>query len=179
MVAEVFAGLSAFNSMLSAAKALRELDNKVALNEAVIDLQGQMLTAQESYTTLLGKVGELEQKLAQFEHWETEKDRYHLKDHRDGRQVLAYALKEGVEPPEPPHSICPDCYQHRKKSILQLVHHMVGHSQSLNCHQCGWEAYVQGHKHPEHSGKATPRRRSPPKLRPVTRYHTTACRLDE
>lgn len=158
MVAEVFAGISAFNSMLSAAKALREMDNKVSLNEAVIDLQGQILTAQESYTTLLAKVGELENKLASYEDWEAQKQRYVLKPHGE-RAALAYALQDGVEPPEHPHSICPDCYQNRKKSILQTVRHVVGFAESLTCNVCGWEGYTRGHKHAEHSGKASPRRR--------------------
>jgi hypothetical protein len=144
MVAEVFAGISAFNSMLSAAKALRELDSKVALNEAVIDLQGQILTAQESYTALLGKVGELEKKLAQFENWEAEKQRYELKEHGDAK-VLAYALKEGVEPSERPHSICPDCYQQRTRSILQSeTRYQNGQHVCLACQACGWRGWTWG-----------------------------------
>jgi hypothetical protein len=158
MVGEVFAGVTAFNAMLNAAKALRDMDNAVSRNSAIIDLQGQILAAQEDYAKLRETVGKLENQLAGFETWESEKQRYVLKEHGE-RLALAYALKEGVEPPEHPHSICPDCYQQRKRSILQTVHHLVGHSNSLVCHVCGWEAYTRGHKHAEHSAKSTPRRR--------------------
>src|SRR5258708_2356402 len=98
-------GIGAFNGMLSAAKSLQDIKDRVARNQASIELQGQILTAQEEYAALLDKVRALETKLAAFENWETEKQRYELKDHPAvDYPVRAYALKEGVQPPEPPHS---------------------------------------------------------------------------
>jgi hypothetical protein len=144
MVGEVFAGISAFNGLLNAAKALREMDNAMVRNSAVIDLQGKILAAQEEYADMLGKVRELETKLAAFENWETEKQRYELKDHGENA-VLAYALKAGVEPPEQPHSICPDCYQQRKRSILQTeTRYHNGQSICLSCQACGWRGWIWG-----------------------------------
>ncbi len=156
MVGEVFAGIGAFNGLLNAAKALRDMDNAMARNSAVIELQGQILSAQEDYSALLAKVRELETKLVQFENWETEKQRYELKEHGE-RKVLAYALKEGVQPSEQPHSICPDCYQQRKRSILQTMHRWPGRNQILACQSCGWEGYTEGQWHADHA-KASPRR---------------------
>ena len=144
MVAEVFAGMTAFNAMFNTAKTLREMDNTVARNEAVIDLQGQILTAQENYATLLATVRELEGKLATFENWETQKQRYELRDHPGvDSPVRAYALKDGVQPAEPAHSICPDCYEQRKKSILQ-TQRRVGGASVMTCNACGWDGYLSG-----------------------------------
>ncbi len=155
MVGEIFAGMTAFNAMFNAAKTLREIDNAVSRNEIAIDLQGQILTAQEAYSTLLKKVDALEKDVARFETWETEKQRYELKE-QGHLKVPAYALKEGVQPAEPPHSICPDCYENAKKSILQTIHKRPGVAKVLICNACGWEAYAEGSWNPEH-GK--PRRK--------------------
>lgn len=141
---DVFSGISAFNGMLGAAKALRDMDNRVSRNEAVIELQGQIFAAQENYATLTAKVGDLEKKLAAFETWESDKQRYELKEHGHNR-VLAYALKEGVEPPEHPHSACPDCYEQRKRTILQTETYALGRAKALVCQTCDWRGFIEGH----------------------------------
>jgi hypothetical protein len=158
MVDGVMSGFSAFAGLIGMVRGLKDINDGVVRNEAIFAATEKALDLQQQYTALAKAVGELEAKLAAYETWESEKQRYDLKPHGD-RGALAYALKEGVEPPEHPHSICPDCYQQRKRSILQTVHHLVGHSESLRCNVCGWEAYTRGHKHPEHSGKAAPRGR--------------------
>jgi hypothetical protein len=137
-------GIGAFNGMLSAAKSLKDINDTVVRNQASIDLQGQILTAQGEYAALLDKVRALETKLATFENWETEKQRYELKDHPAvDDPVRAYALKDGVQAPEIPHSICPDCYSQRKKSILQ-TERRVGGARVMTCHVCGWDGYLSG-----------------------------------
>lgn len=143
MVAEIFAGMSGFSAMLNAAKTIRDMDNAVARNTAVLALQGQIFASQEEYATLRTKVSELEKELARFETWESDKQRYELKPHGEGG-ALAYALKEGVEPPEPPHSLCPDCYQQRKRSILQTERYDGGRAIALVCHVCDWRGFTWG-----------------------------------
>lgn len=148
-------GLTAFNTMMNAAKALKDMKEDSVRLQASIDLQRDIFATQQNYTELLKTVGALEAKIASFETWDTDKQRYELKEHGTNG-VKAYALKDGVEPPELPHSICPDCYQQRKRTIIQTVRHMVGRDESLRCQVCGWEAYTQGHARTEH---ASPRRR--------------------
>jgi hypothetical protein len=157
MVGEALSGFSAFSALVGMARGLKDMNDAVVRNEAVYALTEKLLDAQQQYTTLAQKVSELETQLAAYETWEREKERYELKPHGH-RGALAYALKEGVEPSEPAHSICPDCYQQRKKSIVQNVHHVVGFAESLECHVCGWEAYTKGHKRVEHVAPK-PRRR--------------------
>ena len=120
MVAEVFAGLSAFKTMFDLAKALKDTDDAVKRNSAVTDLWEQIFTAQARYTAAIDRVAELEEKLARFETWDTESKRYELKQLISGVPTFAYALKADAQPSEPFHCICANCYQRRLKSILQF-----------------------------------------------------------
>jgi hypothetical protein len=149
-------GLTAFNTMMNAAKALKDMKEDSVRLEASIDLQRQIFASQEDYAALLKTVSALETEIARFETWDRDKQRYELKDH-GGNRVKAYALKDGVEPPELPHSICPDCYHQRKISIVQETRKAPGMSVVLECHVCGWEAYADGFWRPEHGGKKTRR----------------------
>jgi len=144
MVGEVFAGIGGFKAMMDIAKMLIGANQTAAVNAAVIDLQSKILSAQEEYSTLLGKVAELETEVARLKAWDGEKQRYELKKQGD-TEVLAYTLKEGVEPAEPAHSICPDCYQRRQKSLLQKETRGHGQEIALTCQVCGWEGYLWGY----------------------------------
>lgn len=132
MVGEAIAGLSAVKTAFDMAKALKDIDNAVARNAAVIELQEKIFTAREAQTALLERINELEAKVVSFETWETEKERYELKD--VGVGSLAYSIKEAMRGAEPTHAICPACFQHRKKSILQPdVKYMT---KLLRCLEC-------------------------------------------
>jgi hypothetical protein len=117
MVAEVFAGLSAFKTMFDTAKALKDMNDAVIRNAAVSDLWEQIFAAQTRYASAIEEIHNLEKKLAEFENWKAQKQRYELKD--VGLGALAYVVKESMSDSEPPHQICAACYQHDKKSILQ------------------------------------------------------------
>ena len=118
MVAEVFAGLSAFNSMFSIAKSLKDMNDAVVRNAAIANLWEQILSAQSRYSEAVERIHELEKKLTKFETWEAEKKRYALRD-ISNRGELAYVVKAAELRGEPPHAICARCYQEEKKSILQ------------------------------------------------------------
>jgi len=152
MVAQEFLlGLNAFKTMFDMAKALKDMDNTATRNAAVIDLQGQILAAQSAQTSLVSRVGELEEEVRGFEKWDAEKSRYELKDIGSG--IMAYVLKDNADPPEPAHHLCPDCYQSRIKSILQQVTRTPGMARVKTCQRCGWEAYIFGQWHPDHGTK--------------------------
>jgi Mg2+ and Co2+ transporter CorA len=67
MVAEVFAGLSAFKTMFDMAKGLKDINDAAIRNGAVIELQEKILAARESQSAALERIGELEKKVASFE----------------------------------------------------------------------------------------------------------------
>lgn len=119
MVGELFASLSAFKTMFDMAKALRDIHDVTTRDRAVIELQKEILSAQEQQAALIERVRELEKELASFETWDTEKERYEMNALSHG--AIAYILKPDTQGTEPSHYICAACYQHRKKSILQLV----------------------------------------------------------
>lgn len=134
MVAEVFAGMTAFKAMFDITKSLKDMDDAVRRNAAVSDLWEQIIAAQVRYTAAVEQVDELKEELRRFETWEAEKKRYELYDIHRG--FYGYILKEGSENGEPPHALCTNCYQRGFKSILQSSGHMTAHDHSWDCPAC-------------------------------------------
>jgi rubrerythrin len=133
MVAEVFAGITAFKEMMEMARALKDLDNAMSRRDVIIALQEKIFAGNAAYSDLLQHKDELEKELMRLKDWEAEKARYALVELYDG--ALAYAVKEALRGTEPPHYICPSCYQQGKKSILQgTTWHLGEHS--LACPVC-------------------------------------------
>ena len=157
MVAEAFAALGGFKALLDVAKSLKDMNDASVRGRASVELLEKILAAQEAQAALTGRVRELEEQMTRFERWESEKQRYELQDVGSG--ALAYAVKAGAQGTEPAHSICPDCYEQRVKSILQTVTRFPNRAEVKLCQRCGWESYVMGGWHPEHGGKSASRRR--------------------
>jgi hypothetical protein len=137
VAAEVAAGLGALKSAFDMAKALKDIDNAASRNAAVIELQEKILTAQAEQAALLSRVSELEAKVAGFEKWETEKERYRLTDF--GGNSFAHALKPEAANGEPPHRICANCYEKRQKGILQFKFRNARGRESWKCMSCDKE----------------------------------------
>lgn len=142
MVAEVFAGLSAFKSMLDSAKALSQMHDDSIRLQASIDLQRQLFEAQQAYQTLAEEKRAAEAEVVRLRDWAAERERYELKEHGH-RKVLAYALKENEQDSGPAHSLCPNCFAGTKKSILQ-PERRIGGAEVLNCHACGFTGWISG-----------------------------------
>lgn len=140
MIAEVATGLSSLKAALDIAKGLNVISDAVALNDAkislqgaIIEAQGSLLSAQEAQTANLKRIDELETRIMQLDAWEREKERYELKEFPAGPMV--YQLKASDQSGEPPHRICPQCYQERHKAILQTVaRHSNG--EMVDCPRC-------------------------------------------
>jgi len=118
MVAEVFAGMSAFSSMFNIAKSLKDMNDVAVRNAAISELWEQIFTAQSRYAAAVEEIRDLEKKLAKFENWETEKQRYKLTDFGGG--TFAYLLKPEVANGEPAHRLCAHCHSEGHKAILQF-----------------------------------------------------------
>jgi hypothetical protein len=108
MVAEVFAGIGSIKAAFDIAKGLKDINDVTIRNGAIIELQEKILAAREAQSALLERISELEKKVASFETWESEKQRYELKD--IWRGSLAYVIKESMRGSESPHKICANCY---------------------------------------------------------------------
>jgi hypothetical protein len=124
--------LSAFASALASLKAAKDIaEAMVGLRDAtafqgklikfqskIIDANNSAFAAQDERFALLEKIRELEKKVADFEAWDTEKQRYQMEKVWAGS--IAYVLTEDARGTEPIHWLCAKCYQDRKKSILQF-----------------------------------------------------------
>jgi hypothetical protein len=122
-------GVSALQTAFNLAKGMKDLNTAVAINSAVIELQENILSAQQAQAALVKRIDDLERKVADFEKWDAEKEKYDLKEIHPHN--YAYASKPNAERPETPHLICAKCFEDRKKYILQkssAVH--------LTCPQC-------------------------------------------
>ena len=75
MLAEAVMGVSALNTAFNMAKGLKEMNDAVVRNAAVIELQENILSAQEAQAALVKHIDQLEKQVAGFEAWETEKNR--------------------------------------------------------------------------------------------------------
>lgn len=139
VASEVAAGIGAFKAMLDIAKTMKDLNDAALRNAAVIELQGQILTAQMEQSSLIQKVGELEAKVRGFETWEAEKQRYKLDKLPPG--VLVRTLKPEAADGEPAHHICENCYQNGRKSPLHQSPTNSG-IYHLKCNGCGSDLRV-------------------------------------
>ncbi|WP_420415254.1 hypothetical protein [Roseibium sp.] len=160
MPSEVFAGITAFKTLLDITKSLSELDeaasSKATLETSeIIKLQTALLTAQHEQLALVERVGSLKERLAEFENWESEAERYELQD--IGKGSSAYVLKPEVSTEEKAHYLCATCFQNRKKSILQPQNWDPGRCQVWICAPCGSFLYTSGIAMPQHA-KLHPRK---------------------
>src|SRR3990167_10494865 len=117
MVGEAIAGLGALKTAFDLAKGLKDIDDAARRNAAIIELQEKILGGQSAQAALVERINELEAKVAAFEAWKTEKQRYQLKDFGGG--TFAYELKPEEARGEPAHRLCPACYENGHKSIIQ------------------------------------------------------------
>jgi hypothetical protein len=133
MVGEAIVGLGALKSAFDIAKGLKDVDDAVRRNSAVIELQEKILAAREAQSALLDRVSELEAELGRFEKWEREKQRYELKS--VGFGCFAYMLREGERGNDPPTWICTNCYEHGHKALMQCIM-KPGRGQVWTCPSC-------------------------------------------
>lgn len=131
---EIATGFSALKSAYEIAKGLKDINDRVALNAAVIDLQEKILSAQEAAASAKDRLRELQDTIAAFENWESTAARYRLKDFGEG--TFAYELAINDPHGEPAHLACPNCFQQRKRSILQFSHTGSGR-RHFDCQACG------------------------------------------
>ena len=134
VVGEVIAGISAFKTMFDIAKSMKDLDDTVKRNAAVSDLWEQIFAAQSRYSEAVERVAELEKKLASFETWNAEKQRYELREVSTG--VFAYTLKSGMEQGQPQHMLCANCYDHGERSTLQETQELIMRRRVHICPNC-------------------------------------------
>jgi hypothetical protein len=137
--------LESITSPLSAAsegvQKLIEVRDLVKFGDALGKLQAQILAAQSAAMTgyareaaLLEEIGGLKKRVAELEAWEAEKERYELV--ALAPKVMAYAVKQTMRGADPPHYICANCYNSRRKSFLNQITRGTN-VDIFQCNACG------------------------------------------
>lgn len=120
------------------------------VNERLHKTSAAALASLEQVTTLRGRVQELEAENRRLRDWETEAQRYALREVAKG--VFAYLEKDNVQPPQAAVKLCPTCYQRREKSVLQQQDVLVGRQLKLTCFACKFDVtfhrYLQTNEPP-------------------------------
>ncbi|WP_067105346.1 hypothetical protein [Sphingopyxis granuli] len=124
MLAELTAGYQATKAALDITKGIQALKTEAEVNAAIIDIQRltieaqhSLMQAQASHTALIGRITELEQEIVRLKDWETERQRYQLR--QIDSSAFAYMHKPGMENGEPAHWLCTQCFDSGHRSILQ------------------------------------------------------------
>lgn len=118
VLAEVTMGFGALKGAYEVARGLKDVDDKVRINAAVIEIQEKILTAQEGAAAARERLTELEGQLAAYKSWDAIAVRYALRNFGD--DTFAYEFVVDSEDDTPAHLACPNCFQKRERSILQF-----------------------------------------------------------
>ena len=135
----VDAVLNPLKSATETALAAIKLRDTVKLHSALVEIHAKLVAANQLGVTLQETLMELQRENANLreavqkrENWEIQANRYKLTDFGGG--TFAYAYVETDDSAEPPHSICPRCFEQQKRSILQNRH-----SNHFVCPECSTE----------------------------------------
>lgn len=109
-------------------------DKAIESQMAIITLQSTIMALQSQYQELLGQNETLNKRLIEMENWEAESRKYTLAEIAEG--VFVYSLKADQKNNTPPHWLCPNCYQNKKKSILQFQYSPTARNNTFKCAQC-------------------------------------------
>jgi len=120
-----------FASLLSSSKAACDIaknlaavyiDDKVRNRTAelvsiLLSVQSDTLSIQAKQQELIKEKDNLEKTILQYKNWTITEGQYELKE--VARGIFVYAKKPGIEPAEPMHWLCTNCWQDKIKAIIQ------------------------------------------------------------
>jgi hypothetical protein len=139
--------LTSLKTAADMAKVVKDINDETKRQSAVIDLQSAIMNAQSNAITaqveqhaLLKQISQLEAKIAEFDSWNSEIDRYKLVDFGGG--TFAFELKEEAAKGEPSHKLCANCVPKKLKSILQFQHRTSLGQGLFKCHGCGSDVFL-------------------------------------
>jgi hypothetical protein len=141
-VTDVSAGITSLKTAFEIAKAMKDISNATEPNSKILDLQGVIMDpqasaiqAREAHSAQIDEIRALEAEIARLKAWDAEKERYELKA-VSFRGAMAYMLKPAARGSEPPHWLCPNCYQNGKKGFFQPTGAMLGRDAIYMCASC-------------------------------------------
>ena len=139
--AEITAGITGIRAAYDIAKAMMTLrDAKLIASKAdelrlvLSDAIGKLIEAQQAQMAQLQEIQSLKTENAKFRDWEAEKQRYDLK--AVGSGVFAYMPKPSARGEEPPHWLCPTCFENGKKAFFQASGARIQRGMVYRCKAC-------------------------------------------
>lgn len=133
-----------------AAEAAKSMDNIAHVKGKVVDMldlilraHGAAVQTQAQLLMMLQENFELKNQISSVNQWQNTAERYELKDF--GGNTFAYSLRTELADQEPPHLLCPNCFQLQRKSILQFSHDTPSNQKLYNCSACT-NQYMLGHR---------------------------------
>ena len=144
--------LGAFKAMKDISQAMIGLrdasafrERQIEFQQRIIDAQSAISLMQEEHSTLITKISDLEKELVRLETWDTDKQKYEMKQLTRKASNIAYTIKPNAQGSEPFHCICAACYQNIIISILQFlkVTVMGSNQHTLKCPVCMTEIQTE------------------------------------
>ncbi len=141
MISELLLAAQSVQSLTTLLKAAKGLSNYNEIVAAVAEVNIKLMQAnavalasQEKQSALATKIQELEKECDRLKDWQTEKERYELKEIAPG--VFARIEKGLVGNLQSAHKFCATCFEQNFKGPLQQEKIDVGRKLSLTCHRC-------------------------------------------
>lgn len=134
-ISQGFNALKAATDIVKTMAGLRDsaklLENTVKLNGEILSVQTALADAQKEQTALVQTIGTLEKEIAEFETWDTEKNKYKL--YHLGWAAYAYMLKPATRGTAPPHWVCQKCFSDKRIYVIQMI---ICNGQRFICPTC-------------------------------------------
>lgn len=112
----------------------------IELQTIVLDLQGQLQAIQAAQAAEARRGTELEAEVRALREWSVNAAHYRL--HRFEAGGMAYRFQPPDDDESAAHDLCPQCYEQKIKSILQITE-PVGWNKALKCHRCNCVVLVE------------------------------------
>ncbi len=117
------AGLKTVSDLVTLALKIKEdtalTAKAIESQSAIIALNTTILGVQASNQELLEENQRLKKEIVDLKNWDEEASRYQLSQVGQYEGSVAYVLKEEYADTAPAHKLCPNCYDEKRKSMLQ------------------------------------------------------------
>jgi hypothetical protein len=128
------AALTAYNHASNIIKSLFDLKTSTAiveqlnvLNKELFAIHSSNLELQQELAVAQTEIANLKKEITGFEAWENQKSRYKL--YSPWSSAVVYAITEAQSNGEPPHWLCTQCFDNRKRSFLNARKGKTGYEE--------------------------------------------------